>query len=120
MTNAIGSVRIGNKRSGATRLKPGEIAIDIDRKNPVLGNPYVLNDHHDDTARPDVIARYTKDYEADLAQNGPMAYATRKLAERIKAGEHLVLMCWCSGAPTYKPCHGDRIATEINRIIKCE
>ena len=40
-----GYVRLGNKRRAAPG-KPGsgETAVDIDRRNPVLGNPYVLHE----------------------------------------------------------------------------
>ena len=40
---APGSIRLGNKRAGAPgKPGPGEIAVDIDRKNRILGNPFVL------------------------------------------------------------------------------
>jgi hypothetical protein len=45
-------IRLGNKRSGAAaKPQPGETIIDIDRTNPVLGNPYILKDHRDDARR---------------------------------------------------------------------
>jgi hypothetical protein len=35
-----GYIRLGNKRAGAPgKPKPGEIAVDIDRKNRLFGNP---------------------------------------------------------------------------------
>src|SRR5208282_3030929 len=46
---APGSIRLGNKRTGAPgKPGPGEIAVDIDRRNRILGNPFVL---HDPTGR---------------------------------------------------------------------
>ena len=49
--NAPGSIRLGNKRAGAPgKPGPGEIAVDIDRKNRVLGNPFVLHDPTDAAA----------------------------------------------------------------------
>ena len=30
--------------------------VDIDRANPMLGNPYILKDHRDDARRAQVIA----------------------------------------------------------------
>jgi hypothetical protein len=40
---APGSIRLGNKRAGAPgKPGPGEIAVDIDRRNRILGNPFVL------------------------------------------------------------------------------
>lgn len=111
---ALGSVRLGNKRRGATaKPRHGEIAIDIDRSNPVLGNPFILRDHNDDIRRADVIRRYATKYQADIARHGPMAAATEQLAQRVRAGERLVLMCWCHP----KPCHGDIIKDRIERIL---
>ena len=41
---APGSIRLGNKRAGAPgKPGPGEVALDIDRKNRILGNPFVLH-----------------------------------------------------------------------------
>jgi len=109
-----GYVRLGNKRSAAPG-KPGfgETAVDIDRRNPVLGNPYVLHDNRDAAARADVIERYRAKYEADIRCDGPMAAATATLAQRVRKGERLVLMCWCWP----KPCHGNLIVAEINRRL---
>jgi Domain of unknown function (DUF4326) len=114
-----GTIRLGNKRAGAAaKPMPGETVIDIDRTNPVLGNPYVLKDHRDDARRTEVISLYKDKYDADIARRGPMAIATEKLAERVREGEHLILMCWCHP----KPCHGDLIKSQIERLLafKCE
>ncbi|TRL28512.1 DUF4326 domain-containing protein [Methylosinus sporium] len=113
-----GSVRLGNKRKGAAaKPRPGESVVDIDRCNPILGNPFILQNHRDDARRAEVIALYKKKYDADLARSGPMAAATEQLAERVRAGERLILMCWCRGAPLDKPCHGDLITAQIERIL---
>ena len=53
-------------------------------------------------------------YHADLACDGPMAAATQALAERVKAGERIVAMCWCWP----KPCHGTLIIDEIKRRLE--
>ena len=112
-----GYVRLGAKRAGAPG-KPGagESAVDIDRRNPVLGNPFVLHDHRDATARAEVIELYRAQFEDDLRAGGPMAAATAALAGRIRKGERLVLMCWCWP----KPCHGNLIIAEINRRLRSE
>ena len=80
----------------------------------MLGNPFVLHDHRDTKARAEVLERYRAKYEADLRNDGPMAAATEALADRIRDGERLVLICWCSP----KPCHGDLIIAEINRRLR--
>src|SRR5208282_4917249 len=77
---APGSIRLGNKRAGAPgKPGPGEIAVDIDRKNRVLGNPFVLHNPSDAAARNDVIERFRAKYEADLKCDGPMSAATEAL-----------------------------------------
>jgi len=112
---APGSIRLGNKRAGAPgKPGPGEIAVDIDRKNRILGNPFVLLDPTDVAARNDVIERFRAKYEADLKCDGPMSAATEALAERVRKGERLVCMCWCRP----KPCHGAIIIDEIKRRLE--
>ena len=62
---APGSIRLGNKRAGAPgKPGPGEIAVDIDRKNRVLGNPFVLHNPTDAAARNDVIERFRAKYRS--------------------------------------------------------
>jgi hypothetical protein len=110
-----GYIRLGNKRAGATgKPKPGETAVDIDRKNRILGNPFVLRDPNDKAARADVIECFRAKYRADLACDGPMAAATQTLTERVKAGERIVALCWFWP----KPCHGTLIINEIKRRLE--
>jgi hypothetical protein len=110
-----GYIRLGSKRAGAAgKPKPGEIAVDIDRKNRILRNPFVLRDPNDKAARADVIERFRTKYHADLACDDPMAAATQVLAERVKTGERIVCMCWCWP----KPCHGDLTIDEIKRRLE--
>jgi hypothetical protein len=76
-------VRLGAKRAGAPG-KPGagESAADIARRNPVLGNPFVLHDHRDATAPAEVMELYRAQLEDDLRNDGQMAAATGALAAR--------------------------------------
>lgn len=122
-TSLAGHVRLGNKRSGASaKPRAGETVVDIDRANPILGNPYILKDHRDDVRRAEVIRLYGVKYQDDLNRSGPMASATEALAARVRKGERLILMCWCAGPPMNKPCHGDLIIKQIGRLLafKCE
>jgi len=121
MTNAAtsGTIRLGNKRAGAAaKPRPGETVIDIDRTNPVLGNPYILKDHRDNARRAEVITLYKIKYDADIARHGPMAIATEQLAEKVRGGERLILNCWCFP----RPCHGDLIKAQVERLLglKCD
>jgi hypothetical protein len=112
---APGSIRLGNKRAGALgKPGPGEIAVDIDRKNRVLGNPFVLQDPTDAAARNDVVERFRAKYVADLKCDGPMSAATQALTARVRKGDRLVCMCWCWP----KRCHGNIIIDEIKRRLE--
>ncbi len=112
---APGSIRLGNKHAGAPgKPGPGEIAVDIDRKNRILGNPFVLHNPSDAAARNDVIERFRAKYEADLKCDGPMSAATDAFAKRVRKGERLVRMCWCWP----KRCHGVIIIDEIKRRLE--
>ncbi|ABM97060.1 DUF4326 domain-containing protein [Methylibium petroleiphilum] len=104
-----GDVRVVSKRKGGTAPEPGEVVIDIDRTNPVLGNRHVLRDHRDAAGRQAVIEAFERDLEADLAAGGPMHAEIVRLATRVLAGERLALRCWC--APDR--CHGDPIRDAI-------
>jgi hypothetical protein len=111
-----GYVRLGAKRAGAPgEPGAGESAVDIDRRNPVLGNPFVLHDHRDATARAEVMELYRAQLEDDLRNDSQMAAATGALAARPR-GQRLVLMCWCWP----KPCHGNLNISEINRRLRSE
>ena len=103
------------ERAGAPgKPGPGEIAVDIDRRNRILGNPFVLHDPTDAAARNDVIERFRAKYEADLKCDGPMSPATEALTERVRKGERLVCMCWCWP----KRRHGAIIIDEIKRRLE--
>jgi hypothetical protein len=105
-----GTVRVGNKRSGSKCVPlAGETVIDGDRKNPILGNRHILKNHNDPAERSRVIEAYSVDLKKDVGTNGPMSQAINTLANRVRNGEKIILMCWC--AP--KPCHLDQVASLI-------
>ncbi len=114
----LGEIRVGNKRSGGISNLPDFTSIDCDRKNPILGNPHILKNHLDDEERRQVIEKYQQDYEKDYSEYGPMYQETLKLARRAYKGENLLLNCWCSGPPTFKPCHVDLIKENIEEILR--
>jgi hypothetical protein len=63
--------------------------VDIDRRNSILGNRFVLNNPYAPAARADAIERFRAEYVEDIASNGPMSAATEALAERARKGQHL-------------------------------
>jgi hypothetical protein len=115
---SFGQIKIGNKRKGGISRLPGFSSVDVDRKNPILGNKYILNDYTDDKERAEVIGKYRIDFEADCAANGPMLEETKRIARRVYKGENILLNCWCFGPPTNKPCHVEIIKSKIEEILK--
>lgn len=113
----LGTVRIGSKRArSAGQPRLGESVISVDRTNPVLGNRHVLRNHLDDVERAKVIAAYEADLIADeQGTGGPMTRAIERIADRVKAGENVILMCWC--APE-RDCHARHIAVRVKRLVE--
>ena len=107
-------VRIVSKRAGCVRPQPGEKVLPVDRRNPVLGNKSVLENHHDAAARERVIAEFGERLTRDLAVQGPMSREIDVLAKLVAAGQALALECWCAEPkPDSRPCHAELIRTVI-------
>lgn len=117
-TDYAARIRIVSKRKGGLQAAPDEAIIDVDRSNPVLGNPHILRDHRDMQERLRVIAAYERDLDRDLAERGPKTREIEKIADRLRRGEKIALRCWCAEPPTrpQRPCHGDRIRLEVLRL----
>lgn len=108
----FGSIRIVSKRKGGTPAEHAESILDVDRSNPVLGNPHVLRDHKDTEERARVIAAFARDFDADVAADGKMLRAAEELAQRVCNGERIALRCWC--APL--PCHAEIIRKKVYQL----
>jgi hypothetical protein len=94
---------------------PARVPSDIDCRHPVLGNPFVLHDHRDATARAEVMELYRAQLE-DVCETTARWRLRRERSQRVLEGERLVLMCWCWP----KPCHGNLSISEINRRLRSE
>lgn len=107
---SLGTVRVGNKRKRSEAApQPWEIAVNIDRGSP-LGNPYRITDG---VGRRKVIALYRKALENDWNRNGPMRVEIERIAELVRGGDDVVLLCWC--APL--PCHGDVVKDYVESML---
>jgi hypothetical protein len=109
----IGSIRVGNKRADAAeafKLDLGEEAINIDRGNSVLANPYRICAS---LSRKQCIALYRADLLKDIKAKGPMYQELARLAKLVTEGKQIVLLCWCKPLP----CHGDVIVEQVERLI---
>lgn len=101
-----GNLRVTNKRRGSPlTAERGEQVLSVDRSNPVLGNPFILNDVNNHKERDRVINQYREKLYQDMAVQGPMFDAIAEISARMMQGEELCLDCWC--APL--PCHADVI-----------
>jgi hypothetical protein len=76
----------------------------------ILGNPYTMPKHG---TREEVIALYRQWLPVRLQADRAEARALQALADRVRAGEKLLLICWC--APL--ACHGDVIKAEVERLV---
>ncbi len=113
----FGCIKLGNKRKGGIAQLESYTSVEVDRNNLILGNKYVLFDFRDNDERAEVIGKYKVDFDKDWAENGPMKQETLKLARRVYKGESLLLLCWCAGAPTFKPCHAELIKSRIEEVL---
>ena len=106
----LGCIRVVSIRKGHPDVVvPGEVVVRCDRKHPVLGNPFVLDDHKDASRRREVIEQFVEAAKADMAIGGPISHEIDALVARVRAGERIALACWC------KPldCHLDWVAQQV-------
>lgn len=109
----MAGIRLGNKRKGSMAAPvKGETVIHIDRGNP-LGNRHYLKDVNDDVERDKVIELFRQDYKKDWLRSGPMSKATIEIAQKVKEGQDVILMCWCHP----KNCHGNEIIENVKRLL---
>lgn len=94
---SLGSVRVGHRNRD---------------EGIYIGRPSVFQNVHraKDIGRTEAIRRFEVDFDEQLAIPGSrIEREVRRLAQRVAAGESLMLTCWC--AP--RACHGDIVAVRI-------
>lgn len=112
-----GYVRVSNYRVDmAPDIQPedGEVVLPVDRRNPVLGNKHILRKKFDIGERDRVIGAFERDLDRDFSVRGPMYQAILVIAQRVIAGEQIVLQCACKPSR----CHGDIIAQKVDTLVK--
>jgi len=107
------NVIVVSMRKGADPAPEGYTPIRIDRKNPVLGNPYVMKGNSLEE-RKQVVRNFRLDANESRENSTDLWKGIEKLADRVENGEKLALQCWC--APL--DCHGDVIKSAISYILK--
>lgn len=107
-------IRLLNKRDKGVSY-PSDLQIfDIDRTDPVLGNPFRLEDKDNDDERYSVIQQYRQYFNEQYKTNGSFFIRIQYLAELVKSGKKIALRCWCHP----KPCHGNVIIEKINELLE--
>jgi hypothetical protein len=66
------------------QAQAGEIAVDIDRKNRILGNPFILRDPNDKAARARESGRTDRLHVLVLAQAMSRNYHHRQIKRRLE------------------------------------
>ena len=77
----------------------------------ILGNPYTIRKHG---AREEALVLYRQWLPLRLHGDTPQARALEALVDRLRAGESLLLICWC--APL--ACHAEVIKQELERLMQ--
>ena len=105
-----GSIRVVSKRKGGDEAMMEETVIDGDRNNPVLGNPFHLENWKNEAARMQVLRMHQQEIlEPDILYGGPIYKEMERLAARVRNGERIALACWCKPLP----CHLDAVADGV-------
>jgi len=101
-------VIVWNKRRGA--VPAGFSGVYVGRPS-VLGNPFRVS-----AALPQgkAAAAYGPYLDKHLSEDGEIALEIERLALRVRAGEKIAVICWCSPLP----CHGDHIRSAVLRAAK--
>jgi hypothetical protein len=115
MKEIIGTVYVVSKRWSGTQSEKGDVVVDADRSNPLLGNRSHMQTNSL-AERERVIAENNIRVDSDLLVGGPISVELDRLADMVMDGQHVALACHC--APCL--CHADRYALEILRLVKAK
>ena len=109
-TEMLGTIRTVSKRDSGTQPRPDEVVIDVDRSNPILGNPFIMGRDGD---RLGCIRKHNRLIKEDRENDGPISHELEKIAQMVRAGQNVALRCWC--AP--KQCHADNYVKKIVKMV---
>ena len=113
MSDIIHNLRVTNERyTSLCKPEEGETVIWIDRRNPLLGNPFHMKEHSI-RERMIRIEQHRRLVHADFAKQGPIYQCMKDIATRISDGERICLHCQCSPLP----CHGDNYVEIVRKIL---
>lgn len=81
------------------------------RQGSILANPFIIGR---DGTREEIIEKYRRWLWSEYKKNGSVKQELVAIAERVKNGEKVKLVCWCHP----KKCHGDVIKNCISWMLK--
>lgn len=112
-----GYVRVTNVRvdmAPDSQPEEDEITILVDRTHACLGNPHILRNKNDSVGRQRVLALYKRDLDEDFRRQGPKYRAIKEIAEQVRDGAKVVLLCHCIPLD----CHASLIAEKVNVLLE--
>ncbi|MDP9765256.1 DUF4326 domain-containing protein [Deinococcus enclensis] len=105
-TVEIGNVRTLAKERGKTYVYVGRGRAPDGLEHAHLGNPFVVGAGY---AQGEAAAAYLPWLRTEYLRGADVRHTLEDLARRVRAGEHLVLVCWC--AP--RPCHAEHLRSAV-------
>lgn len=109
----MNTIRLLNKRNKNIKLDDDCIVIDIDRSNPMFGNPILLNNKDDAEERASVLVEYTEYFNKRFDNDPEFRTAIYELVKLVRQGKKLCLSCWCHPLQ----CHGDVIISKVQSLV---
>lgn len=105
-------ITVLSKRDKNIEYPPNLLIVDVDRTNPILGNPYVMKDKNSESERQKVISDFRTYFNEQMNKDSLVRRSVLDLVSMHKSGRPIGLRCWC--APN--ACHADVIKEAIESL----
>ena len=79
----------------------------------IFGNPFVVGKGY---KQGEAAFAYLEYMNNRIANDPKYAIAINQLVDRVREGENIALVCWCSP----KPCHAEHIKKYIDKVLAGE
>ena len=104
----VSSVQLGCP-AGYTAVYCGRGRAPAGMEQANMGNPFKVGPY----AQGEAAAAYLNHLRERVRTGGHERDTVLRLAQRVKAGEKLCLVCWCKRAGRDVPCHCDHIRAAV-------
>ncbi len=102
------TIRVVSKRVGGTKPDDDETLVFIARPSLLQNSVKLVWESQRDAC----IAEHNELFEWQYIHDWAIRKEIDSLAARVRSGERIALVCWCSP----KACHGDNYVRKINQI----